>query len=290
MTAPSLEFTILGCGSSGGVPRIDGEWGACDPANPLNRRRRCALLVRRHGPDGVTTVVVDTGPDLREQLIAARVTHVDAVLYTHAHADHLHGIDDLRGLALRNRRRVDVYMDAATAERAHEGFGYCFHTPHGSFYPPILTDHRIHAGDRIAVDGAGGPIEATAFRQHHGEIDALGFRFGGLAYSSDLNDLPAESLPLLEGLEVWVVDALRYASHGSHFTVAQALEWIGRLKPRRAILTNLHFDLDYATLAAQLPPGVEPAYDGLVVEAGAANLHPGPHKAADALGAHGEPA
>lgn len=263
--ASTLEFTILGCGSSGGVPRCDGEWGACDPADPRNRRRRCALLVRRHGPAGTTTVLVDTGPDLREQLISAGVRALDGVLYTHAHADHLHGIDDLRGLVLRNRRRMAVYMDAVTSARAREGFGYCFAAPPGSNYPPILDEHRIHAGEPVVIGGAGGPITVTPFRQHHGEIDALGFRFGDVAYSSDINGLPQESVALLEALDVWIVDALRDAPHGSHFSVADALGWIDRLKPRRAVLTNLHFDLDFRTLAGRLPPGVEPAYDGMVI-------------------------
>ena len=265
-----LEFTILGCGSSGGVPRCDGEWGACDPSEPRNRRRRCALLVRRYGPGGVTSVLVDTGPDLREQMIAAGITHLDAVLYTHAHADHLHGIDDLRGLVLRHRRRVPVYMDAPTSARAHEGFGYCFASPPGSSYPPILEEHRLTPGEPVIVDGAGGPITALPFLQHHGEIDALGFRFGGLAYSSDINGLPQDSVPLLEDLEVWIVDALRETPHGSHFSVADALGWIDRIRPARSVLTNLHFDLDYRSLAARLPAGVVPAHDGLVLYACAA--------------------
>jgi phosphoribosyl 1,2-cyclic phosphate phosphodiesterase len=265
MSDDTLDFTILGCGSSTGVPRLDGDWGECDPAEPRNRRRRCSLLVRRHGPGGVTTVLVDTGPDVREQLLSAAVTSLDGVLYTHPHADHLHGIDDLRGLALRNRRLIDVYLDEATAERAHAAFGYCFRTPPGSGYPPILAEHRIRAGVPFVIDGAGGPLPVLPFRQLHGEIDSLGFRFGSLAYSSDLHDLPPESLPHLRELDVWIVDALRERAHGSHFSVGEALAWIERLGPRRAILTDLNIDLDYAKLAAKLPPHVAPAHDGLVV-------------------------
>ena len=265
MSEDALEFTILGCGSSTGVPRLDGDWGTCDPADSRNRRRRCSLLVRRHGPDGTTTVLVDTGPDLREQLLSAAVTSLDGVVYTHPHADHLHGIDDLRGLALRNRRLIDVYLDEATAERAHQAFGYCFRTPTGSSYPPILAEHRIRAGEAFVVNGAGGPVPVLPFRQLHGDIDSLGFRFGGLAYSSDLHDLPAESLPHLAGLDVWIVDAQRERAHGSHFTVDDARGWIERLRPRRAVLTDLNIDLDYATLAARLPPQVVPAHDGLVL-------------------------
>ncbi|MQT11598.1 MBL fold metallo-hydrolase [Segnochrobactrum spirostomi] len=265
MTNAVLEFVILGCGSSGGVPRIDGEWGACNPADPRNRRRRCSLLVRRIGDEGVTTVVVDTGPDVREQLLAANVRTIDGVLYTHAHADHVHGIDDLRAFALTSRRRVDVYMDASTSVRVHEAFGYCFATPPGSNYPPILTEHRIRAGEPVTVFGPGGPITALPFLQHHGEIDSLGFRFGDLAYSSDVHDLPAASMPHLEGLGVWIVDALRYTPHGSHFSLDEALEWIARVKPAEAILTDMHIDLDYDVVAASVPDGVRPAFDGMTI-------------------------
>lgn len=263
MTDAVLEFVILGCGSSGGVPRIDGDWGACNPSNPRNRRRRCSLLVRRIGDDGVTTVLVDTGPDVREQLLAANVRSIDAVLYTHAHADHVHGIDDLRAFALTSRRRVDVYMDEPTAVRVHEAFGYCFATPPGSNYPPILTEHRLRVGAPVTIFGPGGPITALPFLQHHGEIDSLGFRFGDVAYSSDVHDLPAATLPYLEGLGIWIVDALRYAPHGSHFSFDEALEWIARVKPAEAILTNMTMGLDYDVVAASVPAGVRPAFDGM---------------------------
>lgn len=262
----TLAFTILGCGSSGGVPRIGGDWGACDPSNPKNRRRRCALLVQRHSESGVTTVLIDTGPDLREQINDAGVSSVDAVFYTHAHADHIHGIDDLRGLALKERKRIDVYLDHFTSARAHKAFDYCFVTPEGSGYPPILNEHRIHPGVPVSITGAGGPIELLPFLQHHGDIDSLGFRIGPVAYSSDLHDLPAASLEYLAGLDIWIVDALRHQPHVSHFTVAEALDWVERLRVRRAILTNLHLDLDYETLKAELPAHVEPAFDMMRVE------------------------
>jgi phosphoribosyl 1,2-cyclic phosphate phosphodiesterase len=263
----SLTFTILGCGSSGGVPRPGTGWGACDPANPKNRRRRCALLVERHGPGGVTRVLIDTGPDLREQLLDANADWVDAVLYTHEHADHTHGIDDLRGLYLRARRRLDVYADDATARMLMTRFSYCFVQPPGSDYPPILTMHGITPGVPLTIDGKGGPITALPFVQDHGDIKSLGFRFGGVAYSSDLHDLPAESVTALAGLDLWIVDALRYIMHPAHFSVADALSWIERLGPKRAILTNMHNDLDFEALRVSLPPGVEPAYDGMRVEA-----------------------
>ncbi|MDQ0315866.1 MBL fold metallo-hydrolase [Amorphus orientalis] len=262
----SLKFTILGCGSSGGVPRIGNDWGACDPANPKNRRRRCSLLVERRSETGVTTVLIDTGPDLREQINDAGAGSLDAVFYTHAHADHIHGIDDLRGLALKERKRVDVYLDHSTSARAHKAFDYCFVTPEGSGYPPILNEHRLHPGTPVAVRGPGGVVTVLPFQQHHGDIDSLGFRIGNVAYSSDLHDLPAASLDHLKGLDVWMVDALRYTPHRSHFTVAEALGWIERLKVKRGILTNLHLDLDFDTLAAELPEGVEPAYDMMTFE------------------------
>lgn len=262
----TLRVTILGCGSSGGVPRVALGWGACDPMNPKNRRRRCSILVERIGPNGRTTVLVDTSPDLRDQLIDANVKHLDAVLITHEHADHTHGIDDLRGLAIYGRRRVDVHCDAATGRELRERFGYCFDTPPGSDYPPILNEHRITPGVPAEVNGAGGIITALPIRLPHGAIDALGFRFNDLAYTPDLNGIPDDAMGSLSGLGVWIVDALRYAPHPSHFTLAEALEAIDRLKPRRAILTNLHTDLDFATLEAELPPGVEPAYDGMVIE------------------------
>lgn len=269
----SLTVTILGCGSSGGVPRPALGWGVCDPKNPKNRRRRCSLLVERTngGPPGadgrppVTRVLVDTGPDLREQLIDADVEWLDGVLYTHEHADHTHGVDDLRGLFMHKHRRLDVYLDEPTWRVMLARFGYCFVTPPGSHYPPIATEHRIAAGHPVTIAGEGGPVTALPYLQDHGDIASLGFRFDGVAYSSDLVDLPAESVAMLEGLDLWIVDALRDRPHPSHFSVEQALGWIDRLKPKRAILTNLHSDLDYAELARRLPSHVEPAFDGMRV-------------------------
>ncbi len=259
-----LRFTILGCGSSGGVPRVGGEWGACDPANPKNRRRRCSLLIERVNGAGTTRVLIDTGPDMREQLLSADVSDLDAVCYTHPHADHLHGIDDLRGLAMAHRRRVDVYMDRSTLERAREAFGYCFNGAMG--YPPILNAHEITPGEPLTVDGAGGPLTLMPFLQHHGRIDSLGFRAGDVAYSSDLHDLPTSSLQHLADLDVWIVDALRHKTHSSHFTVEQALDWSERIGARRAVLTNLHHDLDYDALMDLVPEWAEPAYDMMVLE------------------------
>ncbi len=262
----SLKVTILGCGTSGGVPRVGNHWGACDPANPKNRRRRCSLLVERAGSEGKTAVLVDTSPDLRQQLLDVCVGWVDGVLYTHDHADHTHGIDDLRQVAFNGRRRVDVYYDADTGKLLRARFSYCFNSPPGSEYPPILKGHAIAAGVQVKISGAGGAVEALPFRQIHGAGESLGFRFGRIAYSPDVNDFPEESLSALQDLDVWILDALRPAPHPSHFSVEQALDWIARVKPKRAVLTHMHVDLDYATLARELPQGVEPAYDGMVLE------------------------
>lgn len=261
-----LLFTILGCGSSAGVPRVAQGWGACDPNNPRNRRRRCSLLVQRPANAGTTTVLVDTSPDLREQLLNANVARLDGVLFTHDHADHTHGIDDLRPLFIHHRRRVDVYADEPTAAVLHSRFGYCFAAPTGSEYPPILTDHRIAAGETVTVEGQGGPVSALPFKQKHGDGSSLGFRFGRLAYSCDVSGLPDESLKLLRDIDVWIVDALRHKPHPSHFSLEESLAWIERVRPRRAVLTNLHTDLDYETLRRSLPAGIEPAFDGMTIE------------------------
>ena len=267
----TLTFTILGCGYSGGVPRPGLGWGDCNPKNPKNRRRRTGLLIERRNSAGAATrALVDTSPDLREQLLDADVPWLDGVLYTHAHADHIHGIDDLRALVLHKRRRVDVYTDAVTSELLRIRFGYCFATPPGSEYPPILNEHRIAAGRPVTIEGEGGPIAVLPYLQAHGSITTLGFRFGSLAYSCDLNDLPAESVAALSGLEVWILDALRYKPHPSHLSLAQALDWVARLKPKRAILTNLHADLDYDILRRELPANVEPAFDGMRIVTGSA--------------------
>ncbi|HEX3431646.1 MAG TPA: MBL fold metallo-hydrolase [Rhizomicrobium sp.] len=270
----TLTVTILGCGSSGGVPRLggpdgSGSWGACDPDNPKNRRRRCSMLVAQQLSQGVTTVLVDTAPDLRQQLLDARVSSLDGVIITHDHADQLHGIDDLRLVFHIMRRCVDVYADEETMREVRRRFGYCFETPDGGVYPPILNPHVIPEPFRaFAIAGAGGAIPVLPFWQQHGPIRSLGLRFGPIAYSSDVNGLPEDSFAALEGVDCWILDALRYTPHPTHANVETALAWIARVKPKRAILTNLHLDLDYETLRRELPKGVEPAYDGMVITPG----------------------
>jgi phosphoribosyl 1,2-cyclic phosphate phosphodiesterase len=261
----TVKLTILGCGSSAGVPRIGGDWGRCDPSNPKNRRRRCSILLTRTGPNGVTRVVIDTSPDMREQMLDAAVADIDGVLFTHEHADHTHGIDELRAYYLLRRRKVEVWADEATGQMLMTRFAYCFYTAPGSDYPPVLNLNRLQAATPVTIGGAGGEITALPFRVHHGNIDALGFRIGAAAYTPDLNGVPEESLSFLEGLDLWVVDALRRTGHPSHLSLPETLDWIARMRPQRAIITNMHIDLDYETLRAELPTGVAPAYDGLEV-------------------------
>ncbi|MEI9890665.1 MAG: MBL fold metallo-hydrolase [Caulobacteraceae bacterium] len=265
MSGGPLEYVILGCGSSGGVPRADGEWGACDPFNPKNARSRCSMMARRRspaGPDQETTVLIDTSPDLRLQTAAAGVKRVDAVLFTHDHADQSAGIDDLRVFFLRQGRRTPCYMDHTTWRGLERRFGYVFEGQGG--YPAICDPEPLPAhGLNWSIEGPSGPIPVTTFDQDHGDIKSVGYRIGDVAYSSDVVGLPEASFKVLEGVKVWIVDALRYKPHPTHATVEQALSWIDRVKPERAILTNLHVDLDYETLRRQLPKGVEPAYDGL---------------------------
>jgi len=272
--AERIVATILGCGSSGGVPRIGGHWGACDSDNPKNRRRRCSLLLEGYSGDDPqpTRILIDTGCDVREQLLDAEVDRVEAVLYTHEHADHTHGIDDLRVLALNSRRRVDVYFSQEAANRIVPSFAYCFTAPPHSGYPPILSQHIIAAGHDLTVDGPGGAIRVLPFRQDHGEISTLGFRVGNFAYSCDLSGIPEESLATVSSLDVWVLDALRPTPHPSHLSLPESLELIERMKPRHAVLTNLHIDLDYVQTDVMTPEHVRPAFDGLQIDVTAGEI------------------
>jgi phosphoribosyl 1,2-cyclic phosphate phosphodiesterase len=261
----ALRATILGCGSSGGVPRLGGLWGDCDPQNPRNRRRRCSLLLERTGPNGTTRVLIDTSPDMRDQLLDAGVGELDAVVYTHSHADHVHGIDDLRQIVYNMRRRLPVWADGPTQEALYARFGYAFIQPQDSPYPAILDMHTIHHTP-FRIDGPGGVIELLPFKVDHGSIDALGFRIGNLAYLPDVVAIPDESWFALEGLDCWILDALRRTPHPTHAHLALSLDWIARAAPRRAVLTNMHIDLDYATLMAELPEHITPAHDGLTID------------------------
>ncbi|HET7889637.1 MAG TPA: MBL fold metallo-hydrolase [Bradyrhizobium sp.] len=265
----TLTLTILGCGSSAGVPRPALGWGACDPTNPKNRRLRCSLLVEQTGQAGMTTrILIDTSPDLREQLISANVDHIDAVFLTHEHADQTHGIDDLRSVVIHQRRRIPTYFNMSTAKDIMARFSYCFVTPEGSEYPPLLDRHSVETGESRTIKGKGGAVTLSAFELEHGRIPALGYRIGAAAYTPDVSDIPEASWPSLENLDLWIIDGLRYAGHPSHFSVNDALSWIDRFKPRRAVITNMHSDLDYEVLRQSLPQGVVPAYDGMRLEIG----------------------
>ncbi|MCJ9428863.1 MBL fold metallo-hydrolase [Kordiimonas marina] len=249
-----MKLTVLGCGTSGGVPKMPEYWGACDPKNPKNRRRRASVLVE----EGDTTVLIDTTPDLREQMLSAHVQALDAVFYTHDHADHTHGIDDLRGFFQATREKVPVYGDACTLEALKEKFRYVFRSQNG--YPAICAAKALNGPVKV------GGLTMIPFEQGHGSGISLGYRFGNMAYSTDLDRLPETAFDVLKGVKVWVVDALRYEPHPTHAHLEKTLSWINRLKPDRAILTHMTWDMDYETLRANLPEGVEPAYDGMVIE------------------------
>jgi phosphoribosyl 1,2-cyclic phosphate phosphodiesterase len=262
----TLRVTLLGCGSSAGVPRATGDWGVCDPNEPKNRRTRCGLLLQKWRGDAgaaedATVALIDTPPDLRLQLAAALPHHIDAVLISHDHADQTNGFDDLRAFVVKHRRQIPVSMDEATWASLGVRFGYAFKSQ--GAYPAIVT--RGPALEPLApfvVDGPGGALEITPLDQDHGFMRSLGFRVGPVGYSNDLVAMPEQSFAALGGLSLWIVDALRDAPHPTHAHVGQALEWIERLTPARAVLTNIHIDLDYASLRARLPAGVEPGYDG----------------------------
>ncbi len=255
-----MRVTVLGCGPSWGVPRIGGFWGDCDPLNPRNRRSRCSVLVADRGG----TLLIDTAPDLRQQLLDAEVQRIDGVLYTHAHADHAHGIDDLRSVNRLMDGALPIYGAAPTIAELQDRFAYAF-TPlkpgaGGSFYKPLL-DPRIIDGPFTAAG-----MEVVPFLQDHGFSKTLGFRIGGFAYSTDVIGLDDAAFAALAGIEVWVVDCIRRAPHVTHSHLERTLSWIERVKPRRAILTHMDESLDYETLRRSLPAGVAPGYDGLVVD------------------------
>ncbi len=258
-----LRFTILGCGSSGGVPRLGGRWGDCDPDNPKNYRRRCSMLVERDGPDGTTSVLIDTTPDIRSQLLDTGTGRLDGVVWTHSHADHVHGIDDLRMIVFNMRARLPAWADGDTQNALLSRFGYAFVQPEGSPYPPILNMKTIDGP--FEVDGPGGPVPFRPFKVGHGSIDSLGFRIGGLAYLPDVAEIYDAAWEVLQGLDIWILDALRRTPHPTHSHLQQSLDWIERAKPRQAILTNMHIDMDYQAVRNDTPETVIPAYDGMTL-------------------------
>lgn len=258
-----MKITVLGCGTSSGVPRIGGpdgagEWGDCDPADPRNRRRRVSCLVQAAG----LTMLIDTGPDLREQLLSARVRHLDAVFLTHDHADHTHGIDDLRQIFHAMRKPVAVYASTATWAVIEPRFHYVFHGAED--YPATCRALPLDGPLQLA------DVQITPFPQLHGPIESTGLRFDyagkAFAYSTDVKGFDARADAALAGLDLWIVDALRREPHPTHSHLAQTLAWIAERQPGRALLTHMDQSMDYATLAASLPPGVMPAFDNQVID------------------------
>lgn len=252
-----MKIRILGCGTSSGVPRIGNDWGACDPAEPRNRRTRASIIAA----STTTRILVDTSPDMRAQLLDAGIAEIDAVIWTHDHADHCHGLDDLRQLFHAKGRPIDCYARRETLDSLELRFGYAFHGRDG--YPPTVTGHFLP--DRMTM----GDIEVSIVDQPHGNISSAGIRFDSdnrsVAYSTDLSAITSEMEALFAGLDLWIVDALRERPHPTHTHLAQTLDWIKRLRPKRAVLVHMDQSMDYASLLRALPDGVEPGYDGLEI-------------------------
>jgi phosphoribosyl 1,2-cyclic phosphate phosphodiesterase len=253
-----VKVRILGCGTSSGVPRIGNDWGDCDPANPRNRRTRVSILVEHQD----TRILVDTGPDMREQLLSAGVAKVDAVIWTHEHADHVFGIDDLRQIYHHRGTPVPGYARPATRARLEGMFGYVFHGRHG--YPSTVAMHDLPDVLRV------GAVTIRVTDQPHGSISSAGLRFEcdgkSIGYATDISDMTDGMRALYTGLDVWIVDALRRRPHPTHPHLGQALGWVAELAPRRTALTHMDQSMDYAMLAAELPPTVVPGHDGLEFE------------------------
>lgn len=268
-----LRAVILGCGSSGGVPRVGGDWGICDPNNPKNKRSRSSLYVEywqgedMPSADQRTSVLIDTSPDLREQFLNTEIERLDAVLFTHEHADQSHGIDDLRAIAYRMRKQIPTYMDENTKSHVHTRFHYCFEMPEGRVHPPILElQPLMSGGDIVSIEGAGGRLDIDVLLLSHGPTPSLGFIFDEqLGYAPDVWDIPQQALSKLEDIDTFIVDSLRYNDHPTHANADKTLSWLAQTRVKRGILTNLHIDMDYEALSDELPSLAVPAYDGMEV-------------------------
>jgi phosphoribosyl 1,2-cyclic phosphate phosphodiesterase len=260
-----VRVILLGTGGSAGVPFVGGkdgrgDWGACDPNEPRNRRTRTSIVVE--GDDG-RRLLVDTGPDMRGQLLDTAIASVDAIVYTHAHADHIAGVDDARMLNRNIGRPIEVFGFAATLSEIAERFAYAFKPVNKpGFFRPALEPRPVATGQTLTIAG----IEMTVFAQDHGWTTSLGFRADGFAYSTDVVRLDGEALSILEGVDTWVVGCVRREGpHETHGFLAQVYEWVARVKPRRTVLTHMGVDMDWGWLKANLPPGIEPGYDGMVI-------------------------
>jgi phosphoribosyl 1,2-cyclic phosphate phosphodiesterase len=255
-----MRVTLLGCGSSGGVPLVGCQCKICLSGNPRNNRTRVSALVVDKG----LNLLIDTSPDLRQQALRHDIRRIDAVLYTHEHADHTHGIDELRSFNYLAGGTIPVYGSSRTMDLIHHNFSYVFQPkPENIWFRPSLEAHVIgEPVDNFSI----GEVAITAFEQGHGKVKTTGYRFGNFAYSTDVDVLPESAFGALKGVEVWVVDCLRYTKSHSHSNLALTLEWITRVKPKLAILTHMAHEFDYDTLAAELPTGVVPGYDGMVLE------------------------
>lgn len=260
-----IKITILGCGSSGGVPRADGNWGACDPNDVRNHRTRCSIKVEKYENGGETCAIIDTSPDLRQQLLKSQTRKIDGVIYSHDHADQSHGIDDLRAIVYSNGSIIDCFMQKETAEIMIARFGYVFAGHEKPHYPALLNPISLDWQQEFAIKGKGGEIVFEPLELIHGAIKNMGLRFHNIAYCNDVNIIPENTLDKMNGLELLIIDALRYTKHPSHAHLEQSLEWIEILKPKNAILTNLHIDMDYEELSSKLPPNVIPAYDNMEI-------------------------
>ena len=254
-----MRVTVLGCGSSAGTPSIEAGWGACNPANPKNRRLRPSILVEAGGK----AVLVDTSPDLRQQLLNADIHHLDAVLYTHAHSDHLHGIDDLRGINRRMNAAIPVFADAVTLKAIRQRFAYVFEPLAEDatvYYKSTLEPQiEIRHGETFLAGG----FSVTAIEQDHGYVNTTGFRIDDFAYSTDLITMHEDGFDMLKGIKVWMLGTFTDNPHPTHLDVDRALEWIEKVRPERAYLTHLSFGLDFDALQAKLPDNVFVAYDGM---------------------------
>jgi phosphoribosyl 1,2-cyclic phosphate phosphodiesterase len=253
-----MKVTVLGCGSSGGVPLVGGNWGVCDPKNPRNRRTRVSILVE----NAETTLLVDTSPDVRQQLLDCDLKRLDAVLYTHAHADHCHGIDELRSINWLTAKPVELYADPVTLAELKERFAYVFRcsSNKSNFYKPAVHARELHGPFSVNT------LNVIPFDQIHGDVVSVGYRFGDFTYSTDVHEFSEASWQALKGTKIWLVDCVRMEPHPTHSHLDQTLEWIERLKPERAYLTHMNHLLDYDALVKLLPSHIEPAYDGLVIE------------------------